>query len=542
MDRRHGPPARFGSHSRYSLPHSSPEYMAQSWGAGNSYLESLPDELLTAIFDKLLDDDERSEHDIHKDLVSLCRVSKRIDPVARPLLFEKVTILRPHTLILIYRTLLGTGCLAEQIKEIYFDDDFRDGLRCLSDPERRELFYCISQYSPGTFHDVDNDSDILGVMLYKIPKSAVNLRLLQICIQDTPNPYIRFDLESFEEMRMHRPGYSAFFKRVGYTTRPGVEGLAPAFLPRLETLALREYCQSGLGFEVFGPFLDIPSLRTVEGSCDDGNWCHLAPLAELYKTLPRLKGDRLPRHNITKLALTDSSACLYDFEDIAQLFPRLEVLSVMVRSSQPGRLEHYIARGSRRDLSTTLGKMTALRILETDMYPNPDITSRLYGDITASLGPGNVLSLARLPNLEQIQIPLYMFAHVGPPPFGAVAAIPREVLPRSLKSMTLLAHCKCGLTYERQPCWDSTTSLLEFLESLRDDLVWFPELETVTYCFGSRSCGHPYWRSLTYSPGEDEDEDFIHSRLQAIQDAFWKHKVQFRLQKLGHEGTQIIDL
>jgi hypothetical protein len=291
MNRRHGPPARFHYHSRYSLQHSSPENKGRSWGPGNSYLESLPDELLTAIFDKLLHDDERSEHDIHKDLGSLCRVSKRIDPVARPLLFEKVTILSPHMLILIYRTLLGAGCLAEQIKEIYFDDSFRDGLRCLSELERHELFHYINQYSPGTFHSVENDSDILGLMLYQILKRAVNLCLLQICIQDTPNPYIRFDLEPFEQVRMHRPGYSAFFKRVGYATRPGVEGLAPAFLPRLETLALLEYCQSGLGSEVFGPFLDIPSLRTVEGSCDDGNWCHLAPRAELYETLPHLKGE-----------------------------------------------------------------------------------------------------------------------------------------------------------------------------------------------------------------------------------------------------------
>lgn len=257
-------------------------------------------------------------------------------------------------------------------------------------------------------------------------------------------------------------------------------------------------------------------------------------------------GERRPHRSITTLALSRSGTCLYDVEDIAQLFPCLRSLSITgtVHHSKPGRLEHYMDQGSRRDLSQALAKMTFLRKLEINLYPSFAITTdAVYPAIAASFGRGHTLSLAQLRDLEHIEVPSYMFANIGLPNLGRGAAVPRVALPRSLKKLVLLAHCHHGYRHERQLCWDSITSTLEFLESLGDDLHQFPQLETVTYCYAVDSCGNPFWTRVAGHEGHKEDDDRNLSRLRKIQVAFSKQNVRFILdvELEGSRGTYRIN-
>ncbi|KAG6354039.1 hypothetical protein INS49_005010 [Diaporthe citri] len=109
------------------------------------------------------------------------------------------------------------------------------------------------------------------------------------------------------------------------------------------------------------------------------------------------------RRNIITLELMGSQACQYDMEDIAQLFPCLEILSVENEVFGHGRLANYIARGRRGALSTKLRKLTALRTLKIHVYP--DLYFYDYDDVTASLGPGNVLNLAQMSILQHLEVP-----------------------------------------------------------------------------------------------------------------------------------------
>lgn len=206
-----------------------------------------------------------------------------------------------------------------------------------------------------------------------------------------------------------------------------------------------------VSIRAFEPFLNLPSLRTVRSIEDDGEWCTIAPNGELgevsphrhgeslapARSIPSLPsdsvftfiflqtntfpttsdqsafadgtGERWARRNIMTLELTHTPACLIDMEDIAQLFPSLQILLLEPQRVPDGKIERYAERGSRRVLSTALGKMKSLRKLKIVIYPIPNITTNLYNDIAASLGPGNVLDLARMPDLQHLEVPCTCF-------------------------------------------------------------------------------------------------------------------------------------
>lgn len=228
---------------------------------------------------------------------------------------------------------------------------------------------------------------------------------------------------------------------------------------------------------------------------------------------------------------------------MAQVFPCLEVLSVENEIFRRGRLGTYPGRGSRGELSRRLGKLTALRTLKLHFYPNDSINNDFYKDITESLGPGRVLSLAQLPILQHLEISLYMFAHSGQLILdGTVTtAVPHRILPRSLKSLVLLAQLSCEegpwipVHGKNEVCWDSGEAAVFFLESFAHDLPCFPNLESVAYCFRTLSCGNPFVNPFSSAvPGNQEYEafeDYVLPRLQAIHASFLRHNVQFLLQE-----------
>lgn len=453
--------------------------------------------------------------------------------------------------------------------------------------ERKKLFDECYQLLGEDRSDLSDDTviewDLAGIMCFNVLARTVNLSTLKMTFMRIRETML-YPRSSWEHAtRTRHPDYSALFDRVRNATRSTAVGAATQFLSRLETLTLRSMGLKGgrahLDVEMFQCFLDLPSLRTVRSISDDGNWNIFAPSVELYEPLQHLPGEsrqrktfdpclravaffhfilatdqgqrqhchteaylltrtdvRSPRRNITTLQLYDSSACQDDMEDIAEVFPCLEVLSVKRArpGSTAGRAGHYIERSSLTDLSTILGNMTALRSLEIEIYPDADITSELYHNvITASLGPSDVLSLARLPNLQRLEVPLYMFAHMSSPALGGTIAVPREVLPQSLKHLVLLTRNDCGWPdfHIGEPCWDSVATALGFLESLGDDLPCLPNLESVAYRSIDYSCGYPLVSAVPGGQDNEAPEDSTTSRLQAVCSTFSKQNVQFLLQE-----------
>lgn len=202
-------------------------------------------------------------------------------------------------------------------------------------------------------------------------------------------------------------------------------------------------------------------------------------------------------------------------------------------------LEHKI----RRDLSTTLAEMESLRTFKIDIYfPDASIIHNPHDDTTTSLGPGNVLNLAQLPNLQHVEVPLYMFAHRAQSALGVTTAVPQKALPRSLKSLVLLARLSCRArgSHVQAECLDSVTAALEFLEAFGVDLPSFPHLERVTYSFDYRSCGSLFsWSAFRRGHDNEEAEFSTRSRLEDISASFSKQNVEFLLQT---SGGRIVDL
>lgn len=229
------------------------------------------------------------------------------------------------------------------------------------------------------------------------------------------------------------------------------------------------------------------------------------------------------------------------------MFPCLQVLEVVAPFSDSDRLSHYTSNGSMRDLSSSLGKISALQTLKVSIYPHANVTGFEYARTIGQLGPGSVLGLAQLPNLQHLEVPLYMLArtNVSWLPPGEATAVPREVLPKSLKSLVLLAHRKClcwswgpdSRDGQQRICWDSRTAACNFLESLGHDLACFPELETVGYCFITKSCAKAFPPMSAVNGDDQAAKDFIGSRLRVICASYLERNVQFCLQTTADQFT-----
>lgn len=276
-----------------SVEHSNPTNMAQPSDPDSSHLEAMPNELLMAIFEQLVDDNDhwprwRRDGLLHYDtFCSLCLVSKRIDLIARPFLFKKVSIFHLSTLVKLYRTVTRTPSLVEQIEGIdlsvhhrrfrfwYIDKQWERAERIQEFDECCQLLGdCGLKPSRGPAAYEDG---LVGIMCYELLARTVNLSSLKM---DTEAGDTQRDSEEWHDDDRHGDeSHLEFFDRVSRATRPAVDGGPAIFLPRLKTLAL---WNSGgpISITAFEPFLNLPSLRTVRCLRDNGDWCVLAPGGE----------------------------------------------------------------------------------------------------------------------------------------------------------------------------------------------------------------------------------------------------------------------
>lgn len=112
---------------------STPSSQGLPCPPGESKLELTPTEVLAMIFGQLSQNDLQSFIDLqdqalvdanraaHRNMRSLCLTSKRVDRVARPLLFHNITITSPTSLIMLYESLQESAQLGCHVKQLSFE-------------------------------------------------------------------------------------------------------------------------------------------------------------------------------------------------------------------------------------------------------------------------------------------------------------------------------------------------------------------------------------------------------------------------------------
>lgn len=259
---------------------------------GESKLELTPTELLATIFGQLSQNDPQSFIDLqnqavveadqaaHGNMRSLCLTSKRVDRVARPLLFRNITITSPTNLLKLYESLQESPQLGFHVKQLSFEillekvwpvdflplpssrsgnllsgwDEETRPTSCLQTPHRRHRddysTYCCDQ--------------ILSCCYFEILRRTPRVHRLVLGIQARALAYDPFsDNDTNTDLHpefMCRP----FFKKVESATNKSITGEGSEFLPGLKSLQILGDPQDPynmLQIATLEPLLRLPTLQ-----------------------------------------------------------------------------------------------------------------------------------------------------------------------------------------------------------------------------------------------------------------------------------------
>lgn len=259
---------------------------------GESKLELMPTEVLEEVFCHLSQNDLQSYHDLqdknlvkgnrsaHTNMSSLCLTSKRVDAVARPLLFRIITVSSPAMLVRLYETLLEIPDLGSHIRQISFE--------ILTDGVKPEHFLdaCSSQGTPllkgcdsamkadGPFINRDCCDQILSSYYFEVLRRTPKVHRLVIRIQ--PTRRISFpNREDGQDVAMPIYMYQPFFRRVRHAVQASPTGDDSEFLPQLKSLELLgdpNDSENMFDIAVCEPLLRIHTLRNITTFRDNGFW------------------------------------------------------------------------------------------------------------------------------------------------------------------------------------------------------------------------------------------------------------------------------
>lgn len=500
--------------------------MAHVSEKGSSRLEDLPNELLTAIFEELAPA-EKPIDQITRPLprsnyYDLCLVSKRIDLVARHCLFRKVSICDSLSLARLCHTIDKDSKLGDKILELSINVLFTKAINrrnaLLTRDEEAEVIDIFNSLTGErrrrTLGDIGEHGDLVGILCYELLRRTANLCSLTLVISG-----YRCDMPtSYSDEGRTRQSYSALFDRVRNASQPHDDEAATLFLPKLESLTL-ESVGKQVGPREFGHFLGLPRLRKLTCAKDGAFWSCLSP-----------HGVQSPSKRTASCSNNYSWQCQDDLEDMARMFPGLEVLAISFGIMQAF---WYIPAvpGMHGALSTALGGMTALRTLKINSSPRGDFSINFCRYMVAKSPASTlrVLNLAHLPNLRHVEISSFIMARMSSSGFDGSTVVPHEVLPQSLETLILLGQRKCSHP-EGKACWDSMEITLGLLEALGRDLHRFGQLRTVGYRFDPSSCGNPILETAPRSQEEEALRDSDRRRLLAIEEFYSKSNVVFFLQ------------
>ncbi|KAK4096446.1 hypothetical protein N658DRAFT_501589 [Parathielavia hyrcaniae] len=342
-------------------------------------LETIPPELVALILDHLLPqppeigetrpvgykqlmvdepwfDFTRCRRGLH----SLCRVSRRLSGMARPLLYRRVAIWDEKTLLLFFRTLCGKpdyglwtrylSChitltdlaVMREIRELlpsYLDTfELAQGDGILTHAVQHFLLM-LRQYLPqmvlseGDFDDVPQGL-VCFILMFLIKVETV---LLQVPVSDDQPEYEAFCVQIAGVKNLYRDEPQA-------TPFQNIHTLLLQGDPELLTQIEDEDCECDTP-EVWGAqprryaglFASFPKLATLEVSSDDGVWTTELDDPSLFNTIPGILDDpELPfLRGIRHIYLHNSVAYPGDLHHLLLNAPQLETLYMAPRSDFP---------------------------------------------------------------------------------------------------------------------------------------------------------------------------------------------------------------
>lgn len=495
----------------------TPRSQCLSSPPGESKLELMPTEVVEKIFEQLSLKNLQSLHDLEDEyllqayrsalmnMCSLCLTSKRVDAVARPLLFRNITVGSPAMLLQLYEALLANAQLGCYIRQISFEI-IRDQVRLCDflparSPQSQSLLTGwdedFGKYDPEAFYDSESFNNhcydqILSSCYFEILRRTPKAHQLVIRMQPTSRRSYRGQTGLGGAMGIYM--YQPFFRKVRHAVEASLTGYSE-FLPVLTTLQLLGDPlddENVFDISICEPLLRIQSLRKITTFRDNGFWSALK--AETPGTANSGSSHNVVSLNVglhfsTDRAVTNvrvaelqhSTFYSLDFGALGALLVNVEVLKI----STPRKTDWMFSRTGRRVqeknldegidyLQEALAQMKNLRSLFLDFT---------YDFFREGLPTTKLPTLASLPKLETVSIPLQML--VDDRRRTRRNRIDRlvEVFPILLKRLTLKVDIPCQ----------------EYLSDSEDD--------------------HPD-RFVATSPDNETLLDFVESLSHVGQDAF----------------------
>lgn len=267
---------------------STPSSRGLTYPQGQSKLELLPTETLDDIFsylshNEVLSSKAPDKHAIHanqlaqKNMNSLCLTSKRVDCVARPLLFQNITITSTPKLLLLSGALKGTAQLGCYVRQISFEimlkeKELWDSLTPTFPRDVNLLmkgFELVPRKDKMAISNLYFDH-VLSSSFFEVLCRTPRLHHLVLRMQPT-------DSETRDTGFSDGRGdiYQPFFDRVQKVVNSSRADDGIEFLPRLTMLQLLgDPKDSGNLFDIgiCKPLLQIQTLERITTFRDNGRW------------------------------------------------------------------------------------------------------------------------------------------------------------------------------------------------------------------------------------------------------------------------------
>lgn len=281
---------------------STPLSQGLPYPPGESKLELTPTEVLSIIFNQLSQNNLQSFLDLqyqalveanraaHRNMRSLCLTSKRVDRVARPLLFQNITITSPTSLLMLYESLQESPQLGCHVKQLSFEILLGhvspcDFLPLRSSRSANLLLGWDEETRPTSSLEKSsrrNDEDystyccdqILSNCYFEIVRRTPRIHRLVLRVQ------ARDLLSNKDKNIVFYPEFMcrSFFKKVESATNQSITGDDTEFLPELNTLQILGDPEDPSNLLHIGTWEALLRLPTLQSFVCSQVWGFLRPL------------------------------------------------------------------------------------------------------------------------------------------------------------------------------------------------------------------------------------------------------------------------
>lgn len=304
-------------------------------GQKASHLTDLPIELLMLIFQHLAPDEVQPCLDVtsfhahaqaQKDLRNVCLVSKTLDGVARPYLYQGVIVKDADTMAYLLRTLDENQAIGQEIKQLVLevpgsskDEGYRKPNAAIlesrpnfkkirkiadraSDFDEYQRYVDWSQSTSGRRREIPkrpfeewtwgNNCEVFHHMRFEILLRTKNLESLYFGMILPPKYWGTSGYDSFMDNVQSTLGSATHLRRWVRDRKPVVPFLVN--LTQLQLLGDIRDDNEPFVAELLECFLGITSLRTIKCFHDDGRWNRVDPFGARFKETPSKQSRQTP--------------------------------------------------------------------------------------------------------------------------------------------------------------------------------------------------------------------------------------------------------